>query len=145
MAYVQSKEVSAGDPPVDLLRLEKGRGAIESVYMSFFDPGETFLYAERNLNIYYGQEATPSLESSGTEDFFMASWAWAAGAYATTFHGAPVRQPRPGFVTAYRYFQNPSSFENGVRIAWELGPSDRPESGGPIKLWSLVSYWLENE
>ncbi len=145
MAFIERRVVSPQDPPVALLRLPKGKGALESVYMSFFENKDSFLYAERNINIYYNQEATAPLETSGTEDFFMASWGWATGAYATAFHGAPVKQPRPGFVTAYRYFREPSPFEKGVEILWEPGAKDTRESGGAVMLWSVVTYWLEED
>ena len=75
------------------------------------------------------------------------SEAWpSSGAYAQRYQGHPVHR-EDGWDAQYRYFPAGLWFRDGIRLAWEPGPTDAQEIGGgkPIQVWAAVSYYMVSE
>ncbi len=98
-----------------------------------------------NVVARFGDEAAPGYQSSGTEDFFLSSWAWSAGAFAQRFHGHPVHRQN-GWNSQYRYFPEGLWFDDGINLTWEPGITDDAEltSRGrtePVEVSAVVTYY----
>jgi hypothetical protein len=128
---------------VDLLNEGSGKGWVESIYLCVFDANAQ-PWAEGNVDIYIDGEVSPSFTSSGTEDFFMDSWAWASGTYLTRNHGN-IERSTTTFTSAYRFFNDePVRFNDGVRITWQAGELSQGGMTQDIEIWATIVYYLED-
>ena len=125
---------------VNLLKLASGAGKLESISFALYqEAGDP--WGEGNINIYLNQEATPSIKSSGTEDFFMSGFGW-VGAYHTMNHGCVIRAAS-GYTNVYRFFlPEQINFTNGVTLEWNCGDAAQGEVTHNVEIWASVGYYL---
>ena len=100
---------------------------------------------EGEFNVYVDGSATPSWQSSGTEDAFN------MGGYFFGF-SAPSLTPEYGLTMkttnlfgAYRFFiHDPILFTTGVKMTWNCGNTARASFTGTCKSQTTTFYYLEN-
>lgn len=99
-----------------------GRGAYYGT-MFFLISGEADWHPlEGNFKIYVDGEASPSWESSGTEDYFNGAYYFAAGAFAAHFSGAPLVDNTNHRLCAYRWhIPDPITFDTELKVTWTNG------------------------
>ncbi len=126
---------------VDLLNISSGAGKLESIWLTVYqNPGEPWI--EGDFNIFIDGEATPSISSSGTEDFFMSAFAWAE-TYHSQNHGCVVREAN-GYTNVYRFLiPEGITFTNGIKVTWHAGEESQGAITGNMEIWSAVGYYLD--
>ena len=126
---------------IDLLNVASGSGRVESIFMAIYD-GAGQPWAEGDIDMYLNGEAAPSYVSSGTEDFFMSCFGWAAGTYQTLNHGATVQGG--GWMSFYRFFNDePITFDDGIRIVWHNGELGQGAMINNNEMWACVTYYVD--
>ena len=126
-----------------------GPGQIESLMMRISGASANDSAAlEGNIIITPDGASTPSLRSSGTEDFFNGAWYnMPVGGYPAGIAGSSGAGT--GFaVSAYRFFEDdPQFFNTGVRVdEWvgQIGEAGSPYPGSTtVDFNGRVGYWLD--
>lgn len=83
----------------------------------------------------------PTLEGTGTEDYFNNAWYFEAGTLARAFHGVTFKQDHePPRVSAYRYMiPDCVPFKSSFRLELQHGSRNR----APNVLYSGVVFWYQ--
>lgn len=126
---------------INLLNLASGSGVLESTWLTVFqNPGQAV--GEGNLDIFVGGEEIAGIQSSGTEDWFMAAYAW-VGVYAQMYHGLVCREGSGYLFNAYRILLPENiTFRDGVKVVWHAGNAAQGLVDTNCELWSGVGYYL---
>ncbi len=91
--------------------------------------------------IWVDDDEGPSLQGTGTEDFFNAGWYFSRGAYAGPAHGCTVRDYFRGRVAAYRFdLESPIPFRDRLRVTLDHGLESRLRTD-----YASVAYWYQQE
>lgn len=124
---------------------QPGQGKV--VGMSYTEEGplngiET-LFMEGNEHVYFDGSQTPSINGTGTEDFFDGGYYYAHGPFTLFDHGATdveTASPILGQTSQYRLLlQDPWNFRNGIVLGIQHGAGD----GLPTSNHSVV-FWYGN-
>jgi hypothetical protein len=104
-------------------------------------------FGEGDDMIYIDGESTPSLNGTGTEDYFGAAWGYPSGAYSMPYHGISLAGPTEGpdaysgKWTMYRYhIEDPVMFQKSIRVTLEAGHANVHADD-----YSSVAYWYQTE
>lgn len=145
-----SNKVAPVQTTTTLLNLNNvGPGQIESFMMRYYGASATYDSGilEGNIEFYPDGSNTPSLRSSGTEDFFNGAWYnIPVGVYPA---GQAGSSGAGGFaISCYRFFEDdPQFFNTGIKIIeWlgQPGESSNPWLGSAtIDFSGRVGYWLD--
>lgn len=83
----------------------------------------TFIFLEGNEQIYLDGAAQPTLEGTGTEDYFNGAWYFEAGVLARAFHGVTFLNPTPEpKVATYRHMlPDLAPFKSSLRFDLQHG------------------------
>lgn len=96
-----------------------------------------FLFLEGNLNIHVDGEVEPSIEYTGTEDYFMGGWYFNKGTFSAPYHGLTLKSWRRFRISAYRFHvPDPIEFRTGIRVLLHHGEFDEIPAD-----YSSVAYW----
>ncbi len=91
--------------------------------------------------IYVDGEKHPSVQGTGTEDYFNAGWYFARGTYDGPTHGCTVRSYVKGRVAAYRFdLDAPTPFQKSLRVMLDHGLDNMLRSD-----YASVAYWYQSE
>lgn len=102
---------------------------------------KTFAFLEGNEQIYLDGATTPTLEGTGTEDYFNNSWYFETGQLARPFHGVIFIQPKnPPRVVAYRWMI-PDCLPFKSSLKFDLQHGSR--NGAPNVLYRGVMFWYQ--
>lgn len=102
---------------------------------------KTFAFLEGNEQIYVDGDAEPTIEGTGTEDYFNGAWYFEAGEQAHTFHGVTFKQDRePPIVDCYRHLISDCiPFKQSLRFDMQHGSRNK----APDVLYEGANFWYQ--
>lgn len=92
--------------------------------------------------IFIDGDKTPTLNGTGTEDYFNMAWC-PTQEYSAPYHGLILggKDNWKGKITYYRYhIADPIMFENEIKVTIEHGHNNNRSDD-----WSSTAYWYQNE
>ncbi len=119
-----------------------GRGHFVGVTMSVLENADNW-WGEGDDMFFIDGEKTPSINGTGSEDYFLGAWDFGGKAFSYASFGAPVVGPeRAGSRwSVYRFhLDSPIPFTRSLRATIEHGHgNDRGDN------FYSVAYWYQNE
>ncbi|MBU0608092.1 MAG: DUF2961 domain-containing protein, partial [Armatimonadetes bacterium] len=102
---------------------------------------KTFAFLEGNEQIYIDGDTKPTIEGTGTEDYFNGAWYFEAGEKANLFAGVTFKQDRePPMVDCYRYLVSDCiPFKQSLRLDLQHGSRNK----APDVLYEGVNFWYQ--
>lgn len=103
-------------------------------------------WGEGDDRIYLEGELRPSIEGTGTEDYFGGGWGFIGEPFATPNFGSPLHSnySRGAIWSVYRHhLPDPIPFRHSIRVAFETIHSGDAEDSGDD--YSSVAYWYQAE
>lgn len=103
-------------------------------------------WGEGDDRIYLDGESQPSIEGTGTEDYFGGGWGFFGDPFATPYFGSPLRAncSAGAIWSVYRHhIQDPIPFRRSIRVAFETIHGGIPTDPGDD--YSAVAYWYQAE
>lgn len=102
----------------------------------------TFIYLEGNEQIYVDGATTPTIEGTGTEDYFNGAWYFEAGVLARALHGVTYLNPTPEpKVATYRHML-PDLLPFQTSLRFDLQHGSRNSAAGvsyrAVMLWYQI-------
>src|SRR5262249_10269878 len=83
----------------------------------------------------------PSINGTGTEDYFSSGWYFDRGLYSAPYHGVLIKDTDNGRVSAYRWhIEDAMPFHSSIRVTIEHGTENNHECD-----YSSVAYWYQTE
>ena len=144
---------SSGDPLVDQKKnlngegnyvwMEAtGRGDFVGVTMSVLQDQDGW-WGEGDDMFFVDGEATPSINGTGSEDYFLGAWSFGEHAFSYGLFGAPVKgNEKAGSRTSvYRFhLDSPITFTRSLRATIEHGHANHRSDN-----FFSVAYWYQTE
>ncbi|HEY3265571.1 MAG TPA: DUF2961 domain-containing protein [Armatimonadota bacterium] len=98
-------------------------------------------FLEGDEMVYVDGEETPSVNGTGTEDYFSSGWYFDRGTYSANYHGVPIKDEKLGRVSAYRWhIEDAMPFAKSIRVTIEHG-----HANDHVADYSSVAYWYQTE
>jgi hypothetical protein len=92
---------------------------------ALFMKGKTLSFLEGNEMIYIDGDVKPTIEGTGTEDYFCSGWYFDRGLYSAQYHGVIIKDEKPARVSAYRWhIEDAIPFSKSIRFTIEHGAED---------------------
>src|SRR5580658_574803 len=106
---------------------------------ALFMAGKALYFLEGNEMVYIDGATTPSIEGTGTEDYFCSGWYFDRGLYSAPYHGVIIKDEKPARVSAYRWhIEDAIPFTKSIRFTIEHGA----ENTVPADYSSVAYYYL---
>ncbi|HYL64588.1 MAG TPA: glycoside hydrolase family 172 protein [Candidatus Methylomirabilis sp.] len=119
-----------------------GRGHFAGVTMSVIENRDGW-WGEGDDMFFVDGEKLPSINGTGTEDYFLGAWDFGGKQFAYGLFGAPVvgRESQGAHWSVYRFhLDSPIPFTKSLRATIEHGhANDRGDN------YYSVAYWYQNE
>lgn len=135
-------QISVAKQPMTLLNVT-GEGIFVGTNLSVngLEQHKTFAFLEGNEQIYIDGDTRPTIEGTGTEDYFNNAWYFEAGEKTHLFHGVTFKQDRnPPTVDCYRYLISDCvPFQKSLRFDLQHGS----RNGAPNVLFEGVMFWYQ--
>ncbi|MCE5240660.1 DUF2961 domain-containing protein [bacterium] len=134
-------QLSVADQPMTLLNVT-GEGIFVGTNLCVDGKDrKTFAFLEGNEQIYIDGGAKPTIEGTGTEDYFNNAWYFEAGEKANLFCGVTFKQDRePPMVDCYRYLVSDCiPFQKSFRFDLQHGSRNK----APDVLYEGVNFWYQ--
>jgi len=119
-----------------------GRGHFAGVTMSVLQNQDGW-WGEGDDMFFVDGEKTPSINGTGSEDYFLGAWGFGAHAFSYGLYGAPVKgEERAGSRTSvYRFhLDSPITFSKSLRATIEHGHANHRSDN-----FFSVAYWYQSE
>jgi hypothetical protein len=98
------------------------QGTGHYVGTALFMAGKALGFLEGNEMAYIDGETTPSIEGTGTEDYFSSGWYFDRGIYSAPYHGVIIKDETRSRVSAYRWhIEDAIPFRKSIRFTIEHG------------------------
>jgi hypothetical protein len=112
-------------------------GAGHYVGTALFMAGWSLGFLEGNERVYVDGETTPSIEGTGTEDYFSSGYYFDHGLYSSPYHGVVIKEEHPARVSAYRWhIEDAIPFTKSIRFTIEHGTGSTETAD-----YSSVAYY----
>jgi hypothetical protein len=119
-----------------------GRGHFVGVTMSVMENADGW-WGEGDDMFFVDREKTPSINGTGSEDYFLGAWGFTAGPFSYALFGAPVKglELAGERSSVYRFHvDSPITFTKSLRATIEHGhANDRADD------YYSVAYWYQTE
>ncbi len=103
--------------------------------------GKDFGFLEGDEMIYFNGEDKPSVNGTGTEDYFSSGWYFDRGLYSAPYHGVTILDTQKGRVSAYRWhIEDAMPFDKSIKVSIEHGTANEQEAD-----YSSVAYFYQSE
>jgi hypothetical protein len=136
-SYRREAQTRPGAPYPILETRGPGRFLGCAVNMEAKRKRDWFLFMEGNLDIHLDGEPEPSIEYTGTEDYFMGGWYFNKGTFSAPYHGLTQKSWRRFRISAYRFHvPDPIEFASSIRVLLHHGEFDEVAAD-----YSSVAYW----
>jgi hypothetical protein len=101
--------------------------------------GRSLGFLEGDEQVYVDGEAKPSIQGTGTEDYFCSGWYFSFGTYAAPYHGLTIKDDAKSRISAYRWhIEDPIPFTKSLRFTIEHG------GGNDVRAdYSSVAFWYQ--
>lgn len=120
-----------------------GRGSFFGLYQVWEDSINTnFHFMEGNHQFYIDSEITPSLEWSGTEDYYQNAGYFNGGVLPGPHTGTVVKNGT-NYCGAYRFHDyDPIIFDSNFQLDWNCGDTSQASMGGNLSntIWTAYYY-----
>jgi hypothetical protein len=120
----------------------KGRGQFAGVTMSVVENADRW-WGEGDDMFFVDGEKLPSINGTGTEDYFLGAWDFGGKPFAYPLFGAPVvgAEKKDSKWSLYRFhLDSPITFQKSLRATIEHGhANDRGDN------FYSVAYWYQTE
>ena len=119
-----------------------GRGHFVGVSMSVFENDDRW-WGEGDDMFFVDGEKMPSINGTGSEDYFLGAWDFAGKPFSYQLFGAPVVGPekKGSKWSLYRFhLDSPITFQKSLRATIEHGTSDDRGDN-----FYSVAYWYQTE
>ena len=120
----------------------RGRGHFVGVTMSVLQNQDGW-WGEGDDMFFIDGESLPSINGTGSEDYFLGAWGFGSTAFAYGLYGAPVKgsEQAGGRTSVYRFhLDSPITFTKSLRATIEHGTANHRSDN----LFS-VAYWYQTE
>lgn len=120
----------------------RGQGHFVGVTMSILQNQDGW-WGEGDDMFFIDGEARPSINGTGSEDYFLGAWGFGSHSFAYGLYGAPVKgsEQAGGRTSVYRFhLDSPIPFTNSLRATIEHGHANHRSDN----LFS-VAYWYQAE
>ena len=120
----------------------RGRGQFVGVTMSVIENADGW-WGEGDDMFFVDGEKLPSINGTGTEDYFLGAWDFGGHAFSYPLYGAPVVGPeRQGSRwSVYRFhLDSPITFTKSLRATIEHGTANNRADN-----YYSVAYWYQTE
>lgn len=98
-------------------------------------------FLEGDEMIYVDGESKPSVNGTGTEDFFNSGWYFNHGEFSAPYHGLILKDDSTSRIAAYRFFVGDAvPFEKSIRVTIEHGTENTEAAD-----YSSTAYWYQSE
>jgi hypothetical protein len=89
---------------------------------ALFMAGRALYFLEGNEMVYIDGATAPSIEGTGTEDYFCSGWYFDRGVYSAPYHGVIIKDEKRSRVSAYRWhIEDAIPFRKSIRFTIEHG------------------------
>jgi Protein of unknown function (DUF2961) len=119
-----------------------GRGHYVGVTMSILQNQDDW-WGEGDEMFFIDGEARPSINGTGSEDYFLGAWGFTAGPFNYGLFGAPVKGPEKagGRTSVYRFhLDSPITFTKSLHATIEHGHANHRSDD-----FFSVAYWYQTE
>lgn len=119
-----------------------GRGHFVGVTMSVLQNQDQW-WGEGDDMFFIDGEAKPSINGTGSEDYFLGAWGFSAGPFAYGLYGAPVKgeEQAGSRSSVYRFhLDSPIPFKESLRATIEHGHANHRSDD-----FFSVAYWYQAE
>ena len=101
----------------------------------------SLVFLEGDEMIYIDGESEPSINGTGTEDYFQGAWYFLNGEFAAPFHGLTLFDRENAKVSAYRHHvPDPISFQKSIRVEIEHCHGNMLQED-----YSSLAFWYQKE
>jgi hypothetical protein len=112
-------------------------GAGHYVGTALFMAGKALYFLEGNEMVYIDGADEPSIEGTGTEDYFSSGWYFDRGVYSAPYHGVIIKDEKRSRVSAYRWhIEDAIPFTKSIRFTIEHGTGNSVTAD-----YSSVAYY----
>ncbi|HTX89553.1 MAG TPA: glycoside hydrolase family 172 protein [Bacteroidales bacterium] len=119
----------------------KGRGHVVGLNLNVQSYRKNFAFLEGDEKIFVDGETKPSIQGTGTEDYFSSGWYFNKGEYAGPYNGLILKDTSLGRIAAYRFhILDPIPFKKSIRFSIEHGHGNQE-----IADYSSTVYWYQIE
>jgi Protein of unknown function (DUF2961) len=119
-----------------------GRGHYVGVTLSILQNQDDW-WGEGDDMFFIDGETRPSINGTGSEDYFLGAWGFAAGSFHYDSYGAPVKGPEKAGSrsSVYRFhLDSPITFTKSMRATIEHGHANHRSDN-----FFSVAYWYQSE
>lgn len=134
------RTISKLGKPIQILQAN-GRGHYVGTLLSM-QPLRTKseLFLEGDEQVFVDGETRPSIQGTGTEDYFNSGWYFNTGVYSSPYHGVTLIREGNNRINAYRWHvQDPIPFRRSLLFQIEHGPHNDTSN----VYYSSVAYWYQ--
>jgi hypothetical protein len=112
-------------------------GSGHYVGTALFMSGRSLSFLEGNEMVYVDGSTTPTIEGTGTEDYFSSGWYFDRGLYSAPYHGLVLKEEHPARISAYRWhIEDAIPFAKSIRFTIEHGAQNTVSAD-----YSSVAYY----
>ncbi|MFA3783301.1 glycoside hydrolase family 172 protein [Melioribacteraceae bacterium 4301-Me] len=124
-----------------LILSAKGKGQFVGLNMSMQSYNGQLWYLEGDEMVYVDGEKKPSLNGTGTEDFFTSGWYFNHGEFSAPYHGLIIKDDSAARIAAYRFMVGDQiPFTKSIKFTIEHGTEN-----SEIADYSSTAYWYQKE
>ncbi len=119
----------------------RGRGQFVGCNLNLQGYDGNLWFLEGDEMIYVDGETKPSVNGTGTEDFFNSGWYFNHGEFSAPYHGLIVKDDSISRIAAYRFLVGDAvPFEKSIRVTIEHGTENTEAAD-----YSSTAYWYQSE
>ncbi len=119
----------------------KGEGQFVGVNMSMQSYNGQLWYLEGDEMVYVDGEKKPSMNGTGTEDFFTSGWYFSHGEFSAPYHGLIIKNDSAARIAAYRFMVGDQvPFKKSIKFTIEHGAEN-----SEIADYSSTAFWYQKE
>ena len=134
--HAQFRRENPTTPGVNYTILDT-QGEGHYVGTALFMAGRALYFLEGNEMVYIDGETKPSIEGTGTEDYFCSGWYFDKGVYSAPYHGVIIKDEKRSRVSAYRWhIEDAIPFHTSIRFTIEHGTGNATTAD-----YSSVAYF----
>jgi hypothetical protein len=118
-----------------------GRGHVVGVNMNLQSYDGSFSFLEGDEKVFVDNERRPSIQGTGTEDYFSGGWYFRNGIFSGPYGGLLLKNDTLGRISAYRlHILDPIPFKKSIKFTIEHGHGNEE-----IADYSSTVYWYQSE
>jgi hypothetical protein len=96
-------------------------------------------FLEGDEMVYVDGETKPSINGTGTEDYFNSGWYFNYGVYSAPYHGVTIKDDEKSRINAYRWhIEDAIPFKKSIRFTIEHGAGNDVTAD-----YSSVAFWYQ--